>query len=86
MTNVMSKAMLCRYVDMRKNIDAEAETIYSLASLLALLRDFNEDRLTIDPMALGHVQQMIAHAILNIGEQLDDFIDIVEARETIEAR
>lgn len=80
----INKDMLRRYVEMRQKLDAEAETIQSLASLLALFRFCGDEELRIDPLALGHVHQLMERSILNIWEMLDDFIYIVEARRVVE--
>ncbi len=79
----MSEEMLRSYVAMRQKIDAEAKTIQSLANLLALLRQCGDDKIQIDPMALGHVHSLIESSILNIWEILDNFIYIVEARQVL---
>ncbi len=80
----VSENMLRSYVDMRQKVDIEAKTIYSLANLLALLQQCGDDRIHIDPIALGYVQSLIERSILNIWEMLDDFIYIVEARRMVE--
>lgn len=80
----MSEDMLRSYVAMRQKVDSEAKTIQSLASLLALLQQCGDDRIQIDPVALGYVQSLIEKSILNIWEMLDDFIYIVEARQMLE--
>lgn len=76
--------MLRRYVEMREKFETEAKTIESLASLLALLQDCGDDRLTVNPVALGYVHTIIEQSILNIWEQLDNFIYLVEARQALE--
>lgn len=80
----VSVEMLFRYVEMRRGIDAEAKTIHSLASLLALLQRSGDDRIEVDPVALGHINEQICTGILNIWEMLDDFIYIVQARSDLE--
>lgn len=80
----VSGEMLRNYVDMRQKVDIEAKTIHSLANLLALLQHCGDDRIQIDPIALGYVQSLIERSILNIWEMLDDFIYIVEARQMVE--
>ena len=80
----VSEDMLRCYVDMRQKVDTEAKTIQSLASLLALLQQCGDDRIQIDPVALGYVQSLIEQSILNIWEMLDDFIYIIEARRMLE--
>ena len=79
----ISVEMLCRYVEMRKRIDAEAKTVYCLSSMLALLQQSGDDRIEVDPVALGHVNGMISHSMLNIQEMLDDFIFLVRAESEL---
>jgi len=79
----VSVEMLRSYVAMRQKIDAEAKTIHSLANLLALFRQCGDDKIQIDPVALGHVHSLIESSILNIWETLDNFIYIVEARQVL---
>ena len=79
----VSKEMLRCYVDMRQKVDAEAETIQSLANLLALFRQCGDDKIHVDPVALGHVHSLIESSFLNIWEMLDNFIYIVEARRVL---
>jgi hypothetical protein len=80
----ISTEMLCRYVEMRKSLDAEARTILSLSSILALLQHCGDDKIAIDPAVLGHVNESISTSILNIWEILDDFIYIAQARLELE--
>ena len=68
---------LTRYVEMRHRIDAEANSIYAVTSLVALLESCGDDTLNIDPVALGKIHQTLNKNILNIWEILDDFIYIV---------
>jgi len=65
---------------MRSRIDAEMKTAHSLASMLSLLRQCGDDKLEVDPVALGHVNELICDSVLNVWEQLDTFIYLVEAR------
>lgn len=80
----ISVELLGRYVEMRNSIDAEAKNIYCLSSMLVLLQQCGDDRIELDPVALGHVNSMISHSMLNIQEILDDFIYIVRARSELE--
>ncbi len=84
MISGVSREMLFRYVAMRQKVDAEAKTIQSLASILSLLKHSGDDSVAIDPVALGHIHQLIEHSILNIVEQLDDFIFLSAARVELE--
>jgi len=76
--------MLSRYVEMRKCIDAEAKTAHSLASMLALIKYCGVDTLEVDPVALGHVNELISNSVLNIWEILDEFIYLVKAKSELE--
>ena len=80
----ISVEMLFKYVEMRRSIDAEAKTAHSLASMLALLQKCGDDKLEVDPVALGHVNELISNSVLNIWEILDDFIYLVQARSELE--
>lgn len=79
----ISAEMLSRYVEMRKHIDAEAKTVYCLSSMLALLQQCGDDRIEVDPVALGHINEMISRGMLNIQEMLDDFIYMVRAQSEL---
>lgn len=80
----ISHALLCDYVIKRQIIDAELKTIYSLSHVLAILEDqATESSLSFDPVALGHVHQLINKSTLNVWEVLDDFIYIIEASSAI---
>jgi len=80
----ISVGMLSRYVEMRRSIDAEAKIVHSFSSMLALLQQCGDDRIDVDPVALGHVNEMISNSILNIREILDNFIYIVQAQLELE--
>lgn len=69
---------------MRRRLDVEANTIYSITSMLALLETCGDDSITVDPVALGKVNRIINGNILNIREILDDFIYIVQAKLELE--
>jgi predicted class III extradiol MEMO1 family dioxygenase len=75
---------LYRYVAMRKKVDEEAKTAHSLSSMLALVQHCGDDKLEVDPVALGHVNELIGGCILNIWEYLDDFIYLVQAKSNLE--
>lgn len=69
---------------MRRLIDVEAYTIHNITSLLALLETCGDDKINVDPVALGNINQMLNTNILNIREILDDFIYIVQAKSELE--
>ena len=69
---------------MRRKLDVEANSIYSITSMLALLETCGDDRIQVDPVALGKVNQRINSNILNIWEILDEFIYIVQAKLELE--
>jgi len=80
----ISTECLQRYVETRRRIDIEANSIFAVTSLIALLEGCGDDTLNIDPVALGKIHQTLNTNILNIWEILDDFIYIVQARTLIE--
>lgn len=80
----MSPELLQRYVEMRRRVDVEANTIFSITSMLALLETSGEDTINVDPVAFGKINQMLNKNILNIWEILDDFIFIIPARSELE--
>lgn len=82
-TDGISPVVLSRYVEARRRIDAEANSIFSITSMLALLETCGDDKIEVDPVALGKINQMLNKNILNIWEILDDFIYLVEARQHI---
>ena len=80
----LSSELLHRYIEMRRKLDVEADTILSITSMLALLETCGDDTIKVDPVALGRVNQMIKDNILNIWEILNDFIYIVDAKSELE--
>ncbi len=80
----ISSEQLRRYVEMRGKIDVEASFIHSITSMLALHETCGDDSITVDPVALGKINQMINTHILNIWEILDNFIYIVQAKQELE--
>ena len=80
----ISSEWIQRYVETRDRIDIEANSIYAVTSLIALLESCGDDTLNLDPVALGKIHQTLNTNILNIWEILDDFIYIVQARMLIE--
>ena len=79
-TGKLSAECLHRYVEMRRRFDVEAESIHSITSMLALIETSGDDRIQVDPVALGKVNQKINNNILNIWEILDDFIYLAQAK------
>jgi len=76
----ISSEQLRRYVEMRRKIDVEASSIHSITSMLALHETYGNDNITVDPVALGKINQMLNTHVLNIWEILDDFIYIVQTK------
>ncbi|MBL1274793.1 MAG: hypothetical protein COB30_001775 [Ectothiorhodospiraceae bacterium] len=77
--------VLRHYVATRQKIDADLQMIYSLSHLLASFEKYSiDENMELDPVALGHVHQMINKSALNIWEKLDDFIYIVQAKSALE--
>ena len=79
----ISASQLKRYVDVRNSIDIEANSIYAITSLLALMETCGNDKMEVDPVALGKINQILNKNILNIWELLDDFIYIVQAKSEL---
>ena len=80
----MSYVMLGRYVEMRHKLNTEANNIFGITSMLALLNRCGDDVIEVDPVALGKINQMLNKNILNIWEILDDFIYLVQAQLELE--
>ena len=83
-TGKLSSEWLHRYVEMRRRLDVEADSIHSITSMLALFETSGDDRIQVDPVALGKVNQKINNNILNIWEILDDFIYLAQAKLELE--
>jgi len=79
----ISIEMLSSYAETRRRIDAEANGIFGITSMLALLETCGDDKIEIDSCALGHINQTINKNILNIWEILDDFKYIVKAKSVL---
>ena len=79
----ISVEMISRYVEMRHKIDTEANSIFGITSMLALLETCGDDKIEVDPVALGKINQRLNKNILNIWEILDDFIYIVQAQSVL---
>jgi len=85
MIEEVSPNMLRHYVATRQKIDMELQMIYSLSHLLASFEKYAIDEsMELDPIALGHVHQIINKSVLNVWEKLDDFIYIVQAKLVLE--
>ena len=80
----INEDMLLRYVEMRHKLDAEANSIFGMTSMLGLLTTCGDDVIEVDPVALGKINQMLNKNILNIWEILDDFIYLVQAKSELE--
>ncbi len=77
-------ALLCRYVDMRDEIDVEMDTIYSLCTMLSLLEGSEDCYLQIETKAFAHIHQLISRNILNIRIELEEYILLMDARKMLE--
>ena len=85
MIDEISHKMLRHYVATRQNLDKELQLIYSLSHILASFEKNAIDAdVELDPVALGHIHQIINTSVLNIWEKLDDFIYIVKAKSVLE--
>ena len=80
----IDKDHLRRYAEMRHKIDVDQELIYAISSILAMLKRLDDDRLLIDPTALGHVNKLMNNAVMNIWEELNNFIHIADAEMTLD--
>lgn len=80
----LSAEWLHRYVEMRRRLDVEADSIHSITSMLALFETSGDDRIQVDPVALGKINQKMNNNILNIWEILDDFIYLAQAKLELE--
>ena len=76
--------MLSQYVETRRRVDTEANSIFGITSMLALLETCGDDKIEVDPVALGKINQILNKNILNIWEILDDFIYIVQAKSVLD--
>ena len=76
--------MLSQYVETRRRVDTEANSIFGITSMLALLETCGDDKIEVDPVALGKINQILIKNILNIWEILDDFIYIVQAKSVLD--
>jgi len=72
--------MLFRYLEMRNRLNKEANSIFAITSMLALLDKSGDDVIEVDPVALGKINQMLNTNILTIWEILEDYISIVQAK------
>lgn len=80
----ISHDLLRQYVEMRQKIDIETSIVFNITSLLALLETSGNDRIEVDPVALGKICQLLNTKILNTWEIMDDFIYLVQARTELE--
>ena len=80
----ISHDLLRQYVEMRQKIDVETSVVFSITSMLALLETNGNDRIEVDPVALGKINQFLNTKIMNTWEILDDFIYLVQARSELE--
>lgn len=79
----ISPKLLSRYVEMRQKISEDTDFIYSQVSLLGIFEEAAEQRIEVDPVALGHIHRLIENRVLNITEKLNDFIYILGADEQL---
>jgi len=80
----ISPELLHRYLVVRCKIYADANSIFGITSMLALLSRCGNDKIKVDPVALGKINQMLNTNILNIWEILDEFIYMVQAQAELE--
>ena len=84
MAEEISHKVLRDYVATRQHLDKELRLIYSLSHILASFeKNATDEYLELDPIALGHLNQLINASVLNIWEKLDDFIYLVTAKSLL---
>ena len=83
MCEQISPHILHKYVETWQKIDAEIDTIHSLASLLVLLNHCSDDCVQVESHSLAHVFQLIDRSAIRICSILDDFIGIGEAKAAL---
>ncbi len=81
-----STHQLARYAAMRERFDREAKTLNSLTNLLGLLQHCDADRVAVDLVALGHVNQLMAQSVLRLWEVLDDFLYLPAVQAALRER
>lgn len=86
MLSEFSRDRLQHYVWMREKIDAEIKLIRSLSTMMGKFEQFEQDKMEIDPVALGTIHQKIEQSILEIWHQLDDFLLVNNAKAALEER
>jgi len=79
----MKTKTLHRYLEAREKIDASADTIISISSILSAFEDWPDDKVSLSPHALGHLHDMIKLHACQILEALDDFIHITDAENAV---
>lgn len=72
---------LRRYRAARARIDPEIRLIHSLTALLAKFEEFDRDRVTVDPVALGVVHSRLEQSVLAIWRELDEFLLVEVAKK-----
>lgn len=82
----ISSDLLQRYVNARQKINVEANMVYAITSMLCMLANCGDDKIEVDPIALGKIHQILNNNILNIWEILDDFIYIIQAESVLRDR
>lgn len=84
MVEGISYEKLYDYILQREKIDDELRLIYSLSHVMAGFEKYAIDsEIEFDPVALGHIHQMINKSVLDIWEILDDFIYLVKAKSEL---
>lgn len=79
----MNADLLHRYVEMRRKIDSETNLLFSITSMLALLDTSGDDKIEVDAVALGKINQILNTSVLNIWETLDDFLYFQQAKSEL---
>lgn len=84
MESEISPQVLRRYVEIRHIIQQDIKTLHALSSVMAMFKEMHDDKVVIDPQAIGRVYELMNHAVSNIWEKLDDFIPLTSAELALE--
>jgi len=80
----ISREVLERYLEARKEIAKRADRIVAVVHLMGLLKHSGDDTVEVSPSALATIGDIIDSDICSIQEQLDEFIYILDAEEALE--
>ncbi len=84
MDTEISHNLLRRYIRIRRLVHEDIKTLYALSNVLAMFKDIHNDQVLIDPHVLARVNELMNQSVLNIWEQLDEFIPLAAAELTLQ--